>query len=206
MYPPSEPHRILGLDSEKCLVPAHHLDHHVQAAQGVHDGVRRRVVRITVDGQKNRIWQLLRRDTQGHPGSDAELSCLVRRRRDHASLGRVSPAPDDNRLTREFRMTEDLDRGDELVQIHMQHPPSARRSGHGAIVLHPSRRDRGYDQQSGVFETQLRSRREGQRKTLPFDASAFTLSTVQEAMIFGFRLRPVSLRVSISCSAMMSRS
>jgi hypothetical protein len=48
-----------------------------------------------------------------------------------AALGRVAVASDDDRLALELRTAQHLDSGDELVEVHVQHP-----SGH---ALGPTR-------------------------------------------------------------------
>src|SRR5579859_234040 len=48
---------------------------------------------------------------------------LVRRRADHAPLGRVTVAAHHYRPSAQFGMAQHLDRRDELVKVHVQHPP-----------------------------------------------------------------------------------
>jgi hypothetical protein len=50
-----------------------------------------------------------------------ELARFVVGRRDDAPLGRVAVAADDDRAAGEFGATKDLDGGDELVEIDVQH-------------------------------------------------------------------------------------
>jgi hypothetical protein len=52
---------------------------------------------------------------------DAEPARLVVGRRDDTSPGRIAVAADDDRTTGELGATEDLDGGDELVEVHVQH-------------------------------------------------------------------------------------
>ncbi len=45
---------------------------------------------------------------------------LVVRSRNHASFGRISASSDDNRLALQFRAPQNLDGGDELIDVNME--------------------------------------------------------------------------------------
>ena len=57
----------------------------------------------------------------------AVRACLVGSSADHAALGRIAVAADHDRPAAQLRMPEYLDRGDELVQVHVQDPGPGRR-------------------------------------------------------------------------------
>jgi hypothetical protein len=76
-----------------------------------------------VDGQEHRVLRrLASRDLEGHPRADPELARFVRGGRHDGALGRVTATAHDHRETGELRATQDLDGGDELVHVHVQHP------------------------------------------------------------------------------------
>jgi hypothetical protein len=54
---------------------------------------------------------------------DAELAGLIGGGGHHRPLGRVALAAHDHRLAAQFGPASDLDRGKELVEVDMQHPP-----------------------------------------------------------------------------------
>ena len=57
------------------------------------------------------------------PGSDPERPRLVRRRRDDLpGPSRVAVAADHDGSTRQLRAAQDLDRGEELVEVDVEHP------------------------------------------------------------------------------------
>ena len=62
------------------------------------------------------------------------LACLVGGGADHTALGRVPVAADHDRAPAQLRMPQHLDRGDELVQVNVQHPLRPRAPGF--LVLH----------------------------------------------------------------------
>ena len=73
-------------------------------------------------GRNTASGALAGRDPQRHAGADAVLPRLVGRRRHHAALGRVAVAADDHRQAGELGPAQHLDRGDELVEVDVQHP------------------------------------------------------------------------------------
>ena len=82
-----------------------------------------RLVGLVVDRQEDRVLRRLARgDLQRHPRSDAERTRLVRRRRHDGAFGRVAAAADDHRKPGELGSAQHLDRSDELIHVHVQHP------------------------------------------------------------------------------------
>ena len=80
-------------------------------------------------GRNTASGHFRRRGAQRHPGADAELARLVRRGGHHAALGRVAAAADHDRQPGQLRPAQHLDRGDELVEVDVQHPVAHRRRG-----------------------------------------------------------------------------
>ena len=122
--------RIVGFGGEEGLVPAGHLDDRVELAQRRHHHRRRGLVRFAVHGQEHRIGTALAGGTQGEARAHPEGACLIRRRADHATFGRVTITPHHHRAPAQLRVAQHLDRGDELVEVHVQHP-----AGHASVSL-----------------------------------------------------------------------
>ena len=116
-----------GAGGQERLVPAQDVDDDLAAApleraERAHHRGRGLVVRLPVDRQEHRVRALAGRDPQRHAGADAVLPRFVRRGRHHAALGRVAVAADDHRQAGELGPAQHLDRGDELVEVHVQDP------------------------------------------------------------------------------------
>ena len=88
-------------------------------------------------GRKTASGILRAATRSGMPEPDAVLAGGVRRGGDDAALGGVAAAPDDHRLAGQLGPAEHLDRGDELVEVDVEHPALAH-----ARVISPHRRDR----------------------------------------------------------------
>ncbi len=116
---------VVALDGEEGLVPAEYLDDRVEAPQHRHHPLGRLLVGLAVDGQEHRVGASACRRAQRQAGLHAELPRLVRRGAHHTALGRVAVAADDHGPTAQFGVAQHLDRRDELVEVHVQHP-----SGH----------------------------------------------------------------------------
>ncbi len=114
--------------ADERLVPAEHLEHDrhaapLQAAHGGHHLRRGGEVVRRVDRQEDRVGALLVRRPQRHAGPDAELARFVRRRRDDRALVDDPAAADHDRLAGQLGLAQDLDRGQEHVEVDVQHPP-----------------------------------------------------------------------------------
>jgi hypothetical protein len=73
-------------------------------------------------GKFGPVGAAARRQPQRDARVHAELACLVRRGRDHRPLGRVAASADDHGLSGQRRVPQHLDRGDELVEVDVEHP------------------------------------------------------------------------------------
>ena len=113
-----------GLDREERFVPAHDLDDRVELAKGRHDLGRGSFVSFAVHGEEDRVRASARRGTQRQSGVHAEGAGLVGSGADHPALGRVTGAADHHRESPQLRVTQNLDGGDELVEVDVQYPPS----------------------------------------------------------------------------------
>ena len=80
-------------------------------------------------GRNTASGQRLAAVRSGTPGAHAVRPRLVRRGADHAALGRVAVAPDDDRPAGQLGLAEHLDSGEELVEVHVQDPALRRHAG-----------------------------------------------------------------------------
>jgi len=94
--------RVVGLDSQECLVPAEHLDDGIDFVQRRHDVGRGSLVELPVDGQEHRSGASPGRGPQRNPGVHAVFAGFVRGGADHAALGWVAITTDDHRAPAEF--------------------------------------------------------------------------------------------------------
>ena len=92
------------------------------SSQRGHHSRGRRVVGVAIDRQEHRLRTPSRRRTKRQTRVNAELPGLVGRRADDAPLRRIAVAADDDRPAAQLRTAQHLDRGDELVQVDVQHP------------------------------------------------------------------------------------
>ena len=127
--------RIVGLQGQERLVPAHHLDDRIELVQRGHDLRRGRFVHAPVDGQEHGLRAAPRRGAQRQPGMHAVRACLVGSSTDHAALGRIAVAPDDDRATAQLGTAQQFDGRDELIEVHVQHP-----AGHATSLARPGAR------------------------------------------------------------------
>jgi hypothetical protein len=122
--------RILGVDREERLVPAEHLHGHPEVPQRLHHHRRGRLIRFPVHRQEDRIGTAPVGGAQRLARMHPESTRFVRRGADHATFGRVAVTPDHHRAPPQLGMTQHLDSGDELVEVHVQHP-----AGHAPVSL-----------------------------------------------------------------------
>ena len=102
-----------------------HLDHRARGPQHVHHRGRDLLVGLPVHRQEHRVGRRAeppRGGAQRQPRVHAVLAGLVRRRADHAPLGRVAVAAHHHRPPAQLGVAQHLDRRDELVEVHVQHP------------------------------------------------------------------------------------
>jgi hypothetical protein len=145
--------RVVGDGAEEGLVPAHHLDRgarHLgvdERAQHVHHPLRGRLVGRVVRGQEDRVRAPLGRGAQRHARAHPELAGLVGRGGHDGAQGGVALAADHDRPPGQLRAAQDLDRGQELVEVDVQDPVGRR---HRVIVGHPSGRSSTPDGRSAT--------------------------------------------------------
>ena len=120
---PAERLGVLGVDADERLVPAEHLHHRAGRPEHLHHLLRDLLVGGPVHREEHRVRQPLGRRPQRQPGVHAVLPGLVGRGAHHAALGRVAVTAHHHGPAAQFGMPEDLDRRDELVEVHVQHPP-----------------------------------------------------------------------------------
>ena len=113
-------------------------------AQRVHHLRRRRVVGRWSTGRNTASGHLRAAVRSGMPEPDAERPRLVGRGGHHPALGRVAAAADDHRQAGQLGAAQHLDRGDELVEVDVQHPAARVLVGraHGPIIAPPGCRRR----------------------------------------------------------------
>jgi len=114
--------RVLAVGPEERLVPPQHLDDDVELPQHRHDLRRRLAVGGVVGRQEHRVRAPAGGLAQRHPGPHAERARLVGRGRDHGPIGDLAAPPDHDGAPGQFRTAQDLDRGQELVEVDVQHP------------------------------------------------------------------------------------
>ena len=138
---PRERFRIRCLhDAEERLVPAEHLHHRAGRPQHGHHRLRDLLVGGPVHREEYRVRQSLRGRAQRQAGVHAILPGLIGGRAHHAALGRVAVAAHHDGPPAQFGVPQHLDRRDELVEVHVQHPPR-----HVPVVPGQARADPGHD-------------------------------------------------------------
>ena len=121
--------RVGRVHADEGLVPAEHLHRLAGVPQHGHDPLGDLVVDVGVHRQEHAVRTALGRGAQRLPRVHAELPRLVGRGADHAALGGVAVAAHHDRLAAQFRAAQHLDGRDELVQVHVQHPPAHNGNG-----------------------------------------------------------------------------
>ena len=119
---------IGSLDTDERLVPAQHLHGLAGVPQHGHHLSGDRVVGVGVHRQEHAVGAALGRGAQRLAGVHAELARLVGGGAHHAALGGIAVAAHHDRLAEQFRVAKHLDGRDELIEVHMQHPPAHARS------------------------------------------------------------------------------
>ena len=126
-----ETFRIVRGRPDERLVPAPHLDHRSERTQRRHHPVRCGLVRRAVHRKEHRSRTPARRGAQRHPRPHAERAGLVRRRRhDLPRPGGISVAAHHDRAAGELGASEDLHRGQELIEIDVEDPVARAPLGH----------------------------------------------------------------------------
>ncbi len=132
--PRAKPSGSSVADADERLVPAEDLDRAAGLPQHGHDPGRDLVVRVGVHRQEDAVRAALRRGAQRQAGVHAELARLVGGGGDDAALRRVAVPADHDRLAAQLGVAQLLDGGEELVQVHVQHP-----LGHAGGLTQPAR-------------------------------------------------------------------